>query len=118
MLRMVWIKVIVQLIVGFLIGFTATLTVNLATTYEVIIFTLGNIVGVTGGGTCVEDIQNRLTFKGFLLRLLFTGLGGALGALLTIVILRIHPADDFSLPLVASILGYYSSNFLVEKAQP
>ena len=48
---MVLIKLIVQLIMGFLIGYTATLTVNLTTTYEVVIFTLGNIVGVTGGGT-------------------------------------------------------------------
>ena len=97
---------------GFLIGYTATLTVNLTTTYEVVIFTLGNIVGVTGGGTCVEDIQNLLTWKGLLLRLLFTGLGGILGALLTIAILHIHPADDFSLPLAGSLLGYYTLNLL------
>ena len=115
---MIWIKVTAQLIVGFLIGYPATLSMNLTTTYEVAIFALGNIVGVTGAGTCVEDIQNLLTVKGLLLRLLFTSLGGILGAFLAIVVLHIHPADDFSLPLAGALLGYYSSDLRKRRAPP
>ena len=100
------ITVISQLIVGQILGFGVAMAVSAGNGWELVVMSIGNVIGVWGVGTLVAVLRKSYEQRPLLIKLAGTAVGSVVG----VAVILITPAIggiQIAFPLVGAILGYY-----------
>ncbi len=95
-----------QLIAGQLLGFGIAMTIGAGNGWELLVFAVGNTLGVWAVGALAAQLQGKFAFRPFLYRLLSTAIGSGLGTALILI----TPATGFVqilYPLLGALVGFY-----------
>jgi len=115
----IYLAIILQLAFGFLIGYGGTWSVQLESFREIFVFSIGSVLGVWGVGSIFKEARmGGSAAKEHLLRFINTLMGSSFGALLVIQVNTIDITDDFILPLVGAVVGYYYPSLGSSKSDP
>ena len=103
---------VLQLIAGQILGFGGAMALGAGRGWELLVFALGDTIGVWGVGALTAQFQGQFSPRPFQIRLLGTAIGSAMG----IGLILLTPATGFGqllYPLLGALIGYYAPIFLM-----
>ena len=95
-----------QFVVGQYLGFGTAMALGVSGGWELLVIPVGNTVGVVGIGALAMWLHGERWQRLYMIRLVGTAVGSALGAIL----IRITPGTGLNqvfYPLVGALVGYY-----------
>lgn len=114
-LRKVFIAVVVvalQLTAGQILGFGGAMTMGAGRGWELLVFALGDTIGVWAVGALTAQLQGQFRPRPFQIRLLGTAIGSAIGTAL-ILLTSATGFGQILYPLLGALIGYYAPTFLM-----
>ena len=109
---MIIIIIALQLLMGFLMGFAGTWMVNFNEFQEIGIFIIGVSLGVSMVGIISQEVYKSIKLSKQMVYVLNTFIGAVFGAFLVILLESANHIDDYILPLLFAIIGYYYTNLI------
>jgi len=103
---------VLQLILGFLMGFAGSWMVNFNELQELAVFVFGASIGIAGVGIISQEVYKNIKFSKQLIFILNTFIGAVFGAFLVILLDSSNKVDDFVIPLLLGVGGYYYTNLM------
>ena len=104
--------IVLQLIAGQILGFGGAMATGAGNGWELLVFALGDTIGVWAVGALAARLQGTFSAYPFQIRLLGTALGSALGV---VAILFTPPTGlgQMLYPLAGALIGYYTPTLLM-----
>lgn len=104
--------VALQLIVGQILGFGGAMALGAGRGWELLVFALGDTIGVWAVGALTAQLQGQFRPRPFQIRLLGTAIGSAIGTAL-ILLTSATGFGQILYPLLGALIGYYAPTFLM-----